>query len=108
MALQSHGHDPRVDCINACVGFRGARIKKIVADLGWERIDLHRWHESVERFIANALQPEAIAELILQPAQHRAVVVVKADPIWLARPRRDENRELASRLCGWHIEVKER
>ena len=105
LALESH--DPRVDCIGACVGVRGARIKKIVAALGGERIDLHRWHESPERLIAHALQPAAIAEVVLHPAQHRAVVVVKADQVSLARGRRGENRELASRLCGWQIEVKE-
>ena len=105
LALQSH--DSRVDCIAACVGVRGARIKKIVDSLSGERIDLHRWHVSPERLIANALQPEAIAEVILHPVQHRAVVVMKADHVSLARGRRDENRELASRLCGWQIEIKE-
>ena len=106
LALQSH--DPRVDCISACVGVRGARIKKIVGALGGERIDLHPWHESVEQLIANALQPAAIEQVILHPAQHRAVVVVEADQVSLANGRRGENRELASRLCGWQIDIKER
>jgi transcription termination/antitermination protein NusA len=106
LALQSH--DPRMDCVGACVGVRGARIRKIVDVLGGERIDLFRWHESPERLIATALLPAVIAEVILHPAQHRAVVVVKADQVALVTGRRGENRELASRLCGWQIEVKER
>ena len=105
LALQSH--DPHVDCIGACVGLRGARIKKVVDALDGERIDLIRWHDSPERFIANALQPAAIEEVILHPAQHRAVVVVKADQASLATGHRGQNRELASRLCGWQIELEE-
>jgi N utilization substance protein A len=105
LALQSH--DPRVDCIGACVGVRAARIKKIVAALGGERIDLLPWQESLERLIANALKPAAIVEVILNPAQHRAIAVVEADQVSLASGRQGENRELASRLCGWQIDIKE-
>jgi N utilization substance protein A len=105
--LAVYSYNPRVDCIKACVGVRGAHIKKIVDILGGERIDLLRWQESPERFIANALQPAAILEVILYPAQHRAVVVVEADQVALVNGRRGENRELASRLCGWQIDVKE-
>jgi N utilization substance protein A len=105
VALQSQ--DGCVDCIGVCVGLRGARIKKIVDALGGERIDLIRWDDSPERLIAHALQPAAIEKIILHPAEHRAVVVVKADQASLALGRRGENRELASRLCGWQIEVKE-
>src|SRR4051812_26621013 len=76
LALQSR--DPRVDCVGACVGVRGYHIKNIVDVLGGERIDLFRWDDSPQRLIANALQPAAIERIILHPAQHRAVVVVKA------------------------------
>jgi transcription termination/antitermination protein NusA len=105
LALQSR--DASVDCLAACVGHRGARIKKIVEALGGERIELVRWDDSPERLIANALQPAAIEKIILHPAQHRAVVIVKADQASLALGRRGENRELASRLSGWQIEVQE-
>ncbi len=105
LALQSQ--DASVDCIAACVGLRGARITKIVDALGGERIDLICWHDSPERLIAHALQPAAIEKIILHPAQHRAVVVVKADQAYLVLGRRGENRELASQLTGWQIEVEE-
>ncbi len=105
--LALHSQDPQVDSIGACVGFRAGRIKKIVEALGGERIDLIRWHDSPERLIAYALQPAAIEGVILHPAQHRAVVTVKADQASLVRGRRGENRELASRLCGWQIEIEE-
>jgi N utilization substance protein A len=105
VALQSV--DASVDCIAACVGLRGARIKNIVEPLGGERIDLFRWVDSPEQLIANALQPATIEKIILHPAQHRAVVVVKADQVSLALGRGGWNRELASQLSGWQIEVEE-
>jgi N utilization substance protein A len=103
--LALYSRDPLVDCIGACVGQRGCRIRRIVDQLGGERLDLVRWDESVERLIRNALQPARAEDVILRAAQHRATVVVKEDQRSLAFGRRGENQSLASRLCGWEIEV---
>jgi N utilization substance protein A len=103
VALSSH--DPRVDCVGVCVGVRGSRIKKVVDQLEGERIDLFRWLDTPEQLICNALQPAAIEQVILHPAQHRATVVVREDQVSLALGRRGVNRELASKLSGWEIEV---
>jgi N utilization substance protein A len=105
LALQSQ--DLSVDCIAACVGLRGFRIKAIVDALDGERIDLIRWDDSPERLITNALQPAVIEKVILHSAEHRAVVVVKPDQVSLALGMRGLNRELASKLSGWQIEVEE-
>jgi N utilization substance protein A len=105
MALRSH--DSRIDCIGVCVGFRGSRIKTIVDRLGYERIDLLRWSASPEEFIASALQPALVEKVTLYPAQHRAIVTVKTDQVSLVNGRGGINRELASRLCGWQIEIDE-
>jgi N utilization substance protein A len=64
---------------------------------------LIRWSDCPEQLIANALQPAAIASVVLHPAEHRAVVVVKPDQVSLVLGRRGENRQLASELSGWHI-----
>jgi N utilization substance protein A len=105
LALSSR--DPQVDCVGVCVGVRGCRIKNVVDALGAERIDLIRWHDSPEQLITNALQPAAIERVILHPAEHRAVVVVKPDQVSLVLGRRGENRQLASELSGWQIDVEE-
>ena len=105
--LALYSHDPQVDCVGACVGLRGARIKRVVDALGGERIELIRWHDSPERLIVNALQPVTIEQVVLHPAQHRAAVTVKGDQAPLVRGRRGGNLELAGRLCGWQIEVEE-
>ena len=105
--LALHSRDPRVDCIAACVGVRGFHIKNIVDTLGGERVDLIRWQDSPEQLIANALQPAIIDKVRLHPAEHRVVVVVQPDQVSLVLGRRGENRELASELTGWQIEVEE-
>src|SRR5579864_9335335 len=52
--------DLKVDCVGACVGVRGSRIKNIVEELGGERIDIVRWNDSLQVLIPNALQPAQI------------------------------------------------
>jgi transcription termination/antitermination protein NusA len=105
--LAVHSLDPHVDAIAACVGVRGFRIKNVVDALGGERIDLVRWQESPEQMIVNSLQPAAIARVVLHPAEHRAVVVVLPDQVALVLGRGGANRELASELTGWQIEVEQ-
>jgi N utilization substance protein A len=105
--LALFSRDPRVDCVGVCVGVRGHRIKNVVDTLGGERIDLIRWHDSPEQLITNALQPAAIDRVILHPAEHCAVVAVKPDQVSLVLGRGGLNRQLASDLSGWEIEVEE-
>jgi N utilization substance protein A len=105
--LALFSRDPRVDCVGVCVGLHGCRIKNVVDALGGERIDLLRWHDSPEQLIMSALQPAVIERVILHPAEHRAVVLVKPDLVSLALGRHGANRQLASELSGWQIDVEE-
>jgi transcription termination/antitermination protein NusA len=97
--------DMKVDCVGACVGVRGSRIKNIVEELGGERIDIVRWNDSLQVLIPNALQPAAIEEVFLYPRLGRAIVLVKEDQLSLAIGRRGQNVRLASKLVGWDIEI---
>ena len=97
--------DLKVDCVGACVGVRGSRIKNIVDELGGERIDIVRWNDSLQVMIPNALQPAQIDEIFLYPRLGRAIVLVKEDQLSLAIGRRGQNVRLASKLVGWDIEI---
>jgi len=97
--------DMKVDCVGACVGVRGSRIKNIVDELGGERIDIVRWNDSLQVMIPNALQPAQIEEVFLYPYLGRAIVLVKEDQLSLAIGRRGQNVRLASKLVGWDIEI---
>lgn len=97
--------DLKVDCVGACVGVRGSRIKNVVDELGGERIDIVRWNDSLQVMIPNALQPAQIDEVFLYPRLGRAIVLVKEDQLSLAIGRRGQNVRLASKLVGWDIEI---
>ena len=97
--------DQRVDCVGACVGVRGNRIKNIVDELSGERIDIVRWDDNLEILIPNALQPAEVEQVILCKMLGRAIVLVREDQLSLAIGRRGQNVRLASKLSGWDIEI---
>lgn len=97
--------DARVDCVGACVGVRGNRIKNIVDELGGERIDIVRWDDNLDVLIPNALQPAEVEQVILCRMLGRAIVLVREDQLSLAIGRRGQNVRLASKLSGWDIEI---
>jgi N utilization substance protein A len=97
--------DARVDCVGACVGVRGNRIKNIVDELGGERIDIVRYSDDAETLIRAALQPAEVDQVLLCDMIGRAIVLVREDQLSLAIGRKGQNVRLASKLCGWDIEI---
>ena len=97
--------DQRIDCVGACVGVRGNRIKNIVDELSGERIDIVRWNDDPQVLIPNALQPAEVEQVLLCDMLGRAIVLVREDQLSLAIGRRGQNVRLASKLCGWDIEI---
>ncbi len=100
--------DSKVDCVGACVGVRGARIKNIVDELAGERIDIVRWNDSLQVLVPNAMQPAETEDVILCPMLGRVIVLVREDQLSLAIGKRGQNVRLASKLVGWDIEVMTR
>ena len=68
--------DSRVDCVGACVGVRGNRIKVIIDELAGERIDIVRYDDDPQVMIPNSLQPAEVDEVILCEQIGRAIVLV--------------------------------
>ena len=102
--------DPKIDCIGACVGVRGSRIKAVIDELRGERIDIIRWSDSLETLIMNGLKPATIHldNIFPDVDSHSAVVLVDEDQQSLAIGKKGQNVRLASRLCGWDIDIKTR
>ena len=98
-------YDHNVDCVGACVGVRGSRIKNIVDELFGEKIDIVRWNESIEVFIMNALKPAEITSMDLDANLKKAVVYVKPDQQSLAIGKRGQNVRLASKLSRWDLDI---
>src|SRR5438874_9245748 len=97
--------DMKVDCVGACVGVRGSRIKNVIDEINGERIDIVRWNDSLQVLIPNALQPAQISEVFTYPRLGRAIVLVTEDQLSLAIGRRGQNVRLASKLVKWDIEI---
>jgi N utilization substance protein A len=102
--------DPKIDSIGACVGVRGSRIKAVIDELRGERIDIIKWSDSLETLIMNGLKPATIHLDNIYPdiETRSAVVIVDEDQQSLAIGKKGQNVRLASRLCGWDIDIKTR
>jgi len=83
-------------------------MKNIVEELGGERIDIVRWSDDLQVLVPNALQPAEVDEVILCQMLGRGIVLVREDQLSLAIGRRGQNVRLASKLCGWDIEIMTR
>jgi transcription termination/antitermination protein NusA len=97
--------DTKVDPIGACVGVRGSRIRTVIEELNGEKIDILKWEEQPEVMIATALKPAQINSITLNWDTKTADVAVDEDQLSLAIGRRGANVRLASRLCGWDIQI---
>ncbi|MHC5064801.1 MAG: transcription termination factor NusA [Planctomycetota bacterium] len=106
--LAVHSADPKVDCVGACVGVRGTRIKSIIDELNGERIDIIRWNEDPETLIVNALKPAEISHIELDDPGRKALVLVDEDQLSLAIGRKGQNVRLASKMTGWEIDIMTR
>ena len=106
--LAVDSNDDKVDCVGACVGVRGNRIKSIIDELNGERIDIIRWNAEPIILIANALKPAEVGDITLDPDVKKALVIVGEDQQSLAIGRKGQNVRLASKLTGWDIDIMTR
>ena len=99
--------DPDVDAVGACIGARGARVAKIVDELGGEKIDVVQYSEDPVEFISAALSPARVVSVEVDPDGARACKVkVPDEQLSLAIGNRGQNARLAARLTGWKIDIK--
>lgn len=99
--------DEKVDCVGACVGMRGQRVKNIVRELQGEKIDIVRWSDNVTEFVRAALSPaECLLLQVESQEEKRVTVVVDEEQLSLAIGKNGQNVRLASKLTGWNIDIK--
>lgn len=98
--------DENIDPVGACVGPRGSRVQSVVNELKGEKIDIIRWDEDPQRYVANALSPAKVLDVILNTDEKVAEVIVPDDQLSLAIGREGQNARLAAKLTGWRIDIK--
>ncbi|MBQ9849712.1 MAG: transcription termination/antitermination protein NusA [Clostridia bacterium] len=98
--------DENVDPVGACIGQRGARVNKIVDQLGGEKLDIVRYSENPAEFVAAALAPaDVISVEILSEEERSCKVVVPNNQLSLAIGNKGQNARLAAKLTGWKIDI---
>ncbi|MBQ3084769.1 MAG: transcription termination/antitermination protein NusA [Clostridia bacterium] len=98
--------DENVDPVGACIGSRGSRITKICEELKNEKVDVIRYSEDPEEFIAAALAPAKILSVAADAAAKTCIVVVSDDQLSLAIGKEGQNARLAAKLTGFKIDIK--
>jgi N utilization substance protein A len=97
--------DPRIDPVGACVGIRGARVRRITDELGSERIDIVPYDEDIRKYAAKALLPAAVESISLNESKHELTAVVNDEQSRIAFGRKAQNVRLAAKLIGWNISI---
>ena len=100
--------DEQVDPIGACVGPRGQRVNHITDELHGEKIDIIKYYDEPEKFIAAALAPAEVDSVTLAPEGKACRVRVPDYQLSLAIGREGQNARLAARLTGYKIDIKPR
>lgn len=101
-----YSRNGEVDPVGSCVGPKGMRVQTIVNELRGEKIDIVRYSEDVEEYVANALSPSKVLEVQVFEAEKMARVIVPDYQLSLAIGIKGQNARLAAKLTGWKIDIK--
>jgi transcription termination/antitermination protein NusA len=99
-------HASGVDPVGACVGPRGSRVRMVVSELRGEKIDIIPFNEEPARFVAKALSPARVREVLVDDDAKQATVIVPDDQLSLAIGKDGLNARLAARLTGWRVDIR--
>lgn len=99
-------NDENVDPVGACVGAKGSRVRMVVNELKGEKIDIIKWSDDAASFIANALSPAKVKQVVVNEAHKTALVIAPDDQLSLAIGKEGQNVRLAAKLSGWRIDIK--
>ncbi|WP_434751654.1 transcription termination factor NusA [Paenibacillus amylolyticus] len=101
-----HSRNEEVDPVGSCVGPKGVRVQTIVGELRGEKIDIVRYSEQVDEYVANALSPSKVLEVHVFEEEKMARVIVPDYQLSLAIGIKGQNARLAAKLTGWKIDIK--
>lgn len=98
--------DQMVDPVGSCVGPRGMRVENVVRELKDEKIDIIKWSNDPQEYIANALNPARVLSVYVSEKDKTARVTVPDNQLSLAIGKEGQNARLAAKLTGWRIDIK--
>jgi transcription termination/antitermination protein NusA len=104
IAVASSNSD--IDPVGACVGMKGSRVQNVVQELRGEKIDIIPWHIDAAKFVCSSLAPAEISRVIIDEDNRSMEVIVPDEFLSIAIGKKGQNVRLASKLTGWHLDVK--
>jgi transcription termination/antitermination protein NusA len=104
--ISVHSASDDIDPVGSCVGPKGSRVQAIVNELKGEKIDIVKWSENPVVFVANALSPSKVLDVIVNENDKATTVVVPDYQLSLAIGKRGQNARLAAKLTNWKIDIK--
>ena len=99
-------NDHYVDPVGACVGARGGRVRMVVNEMRGEKIDIVPFSEDLPDFVAKALSPAKVTQVILSEDGTQADVIVPDHQLSLAIGREGQNARLSARLTGVRVDIR--
>jgi N utilization substance protein A len=78
----------------------------VVSELRGEKIDIIPYNDEPARFVAKALSPARVREVLVDDSNRQATVIVPDDQLSLAIGREGQNARLAARLTGWRVDIR--
>ncbi|MBU8768619.1 transcription termination factor NusA [Cytobacillus oceanisediminis] len=104
--ISVHSDNEEIDPVGSCVGPKGTRVQAVVNELKGEKIDIVKWSSDPVVFVANALSPSKVLDVIVNEDDKATTVVVPDYQLSLAIGKRGQNARLAAKLTGWKIDIK--
>jgi transcription termination/antitermination protein NusA len=104
--ISVHADNSEVDPVGSCVGPKGTRVQAVVNELKGEKIDIVKWSPDPVVFVANALSPSKVLDVIVNEEDKATTVIVPDYQLSLAIGKRGQNARLAAKLTGWKIDIK--
>ncbi|MEH7526589.1 transcription termination factor NusA, partial [Bacillus sp. JJ1503] len=104
--ISVHSDNEEVDPVGSCVGPKGTRVQAVVNELKGEKIDIVKWSADPIVFVANALSPSKVLDVIVNENDKATTVIVPDYQLSLAIGKRGQNARLAAKLTGWKIDIK--
>lgn len=99
--------NPDIDAIGACIGQKGARVNRIVEELGGEKIDIIEYSEDPEKYISAALSPATVTKVEITDEEKKCCKATVPDgQLSLAIGNKGQNARLAAKLTGWKIDIR--
>ena len=100
-------HNPDVSAKGACIGPMGQRVRAVMHELNEEKIDIIDYSDDPTVFVAQALSPAKVSQVIVTDKTAKAARAIVPDyQLSLAIGREGQNVRLAARLTGWRIDIR--